>query len=87
MIETILDKMYSYVCDVIFFGIFNHTLRNIIFKVYAIIKIVFHSANREGMSILNNIADTLDIEDFIIMRLHTNDIMIDAFNFIKGYGI
>jgi len=41
----------------------------------------------EGMSILNNIADTLDIEDFIIMRLHTNDIMIDAFNFIKGYGI
>ena len=23
----------------------------------------------EGMSLLNNIADTLDIEDFIIMRL------------------
>lgn len=41
----------------------------------------------EGMSFLNNIADSLDIEDFIIMRLHTNDIMIDAINFIKGYGI
>lgn len=41
----------------------------------------------EGMSLLNNIADSLDIEDFIIMRLHTNDIMIDVVNFINGYGI
>lgn len=41
----------------------------------------------EGMSLLNNIADSLDIENFIIMRLHTNDIMIDAINFIEGYGI
>lgn len=41
----------------------------------------------EGMSLLNNIADLLDIEDYIVMRLHTNDIMIDAINFIEGYGI
>lgn len=43
--------------------------------------------NHEGMVLLSKIAETLDIEDSIVMSLHTNDIMIDAFNFIDGYGI
>lgn len=43
--------------------------------------------SHDGMFLLNKIAETLDIEDSIVMSLHTNDIMIDAFNFIEGYGI
>lgn len=43
--------------------------------------------SHEGMFLLNKIAETLDIEDSIVISLHTNDIMIDAFNFIEGYGI
>lgn len=43
--------------------------------------------SHEGMFLLNKIAETLDIEYSIVMSLHTNDIMIDAFNFIEGYGI
>ena len=43
--------------------------------------------SHEGMLLLNGIAETLDIEDSIVMSLHTNDIMIDAYNFIDGYGI
>lgn len=41
----------------------------------------------DGIQLLNQIAETLDVEDSIVMSLHTNDIMIDAFNFIDGYGI
>ena len=41
----------------------------------------------DGILLLNQIAETLDVEDSIAMSLHTNDIMIDAFNFIDGYGI
>ena len=41
----------------------------------------------DGNQLLNQIAETLDVEDSIVMSLHTNDIMIDAFNFIDGYGI
>ena len=41
----------------------------------------------DGIQLLNKIAETLDVEDSIVMSLHTNDIMIDAFNFIDGYGI
>lgn len=41
----------------------------------------------DGMALLNKIAETLDIEDSIVMSLYTNGIMIDAFNFIDGYGI
>lgn len=43
--------------------------------------------NHDGMKLVNNIAETLDVEDSIVMSLHTNDIMIDALNFIDGYGI
>jgi len=43
--------------------------------------------NHDGMTLLNKIAEKLDIEDSIVMSLHTNDIMIDAFNFIDGYGL
>lgn len=43
--------------------------------------------SHEGMQLLNTITETLDIEDSIVMSLHTNDIMIDAFSFIDGYGI
>lgn len=43
--------------------------------------------NYDGMQLLNKIAETLDVEDSIMMSLHTNDIMIDAFNFIDGYGL
>lgn len=48
---------------------------------------LFIELDHEGLSLLNNIAETLDIEDSIVMSLHTNDIMIDAINFIEGYGI
>lgn len=41
----------------------------------------------DGMVLLNKIAETLDVEDSIVMSLHTNDIMIDAFNFIDAFGI
>lgn len=41
----------------------------------------------DGIQLLNQIAETLDVEDSIVMSLHTNDIMIDAFYFIDGYGI
>ena len=41
----------------------------------------------DGIQLLNKIAEKLDVEDSIVMSLHTNDIMIDAFNFIDGYGI
>ena len=41
----------------------------------------------DGIQLLNQIAETLDVEDSIVMSLHTNDIMMDAFNFIDGYGI
>lgn len=43
--------------------------------------------NYDGMTLLNKIAEKLDIEDSIVMSLHTNDIMIDASNFIEGYGL
>lgn len=43
--------------------------------------------NYDGMQLINKIAETLDVEDSIVMSLHTNDIMIDAVNFIEGYGI
>ena len=43
--------------------------------------------SHEGMLLLNRIAERLDVEDSIVMSLHTNDIMIDALNFIEGYGI
>lgn len=43
--------------------------------------------NHDGMQLLNKIAETLDVEDSIMMSLHTNYIMIDAFNFIDGYGL
>lgn len=43
--------------------------------------------SHEGMLLLNRIAEMLDVEDSIVMSLHTNDIMIDALNFIDGYGI
>ena len=43
--------------------------------------------SHEGMFLLNKIAETLDIEDSIVMSLYTNNIMIDAFYFIEGYGI
>lgn len=43
--------------------------------------------NYDGMLLINKIAETLDVEDSIVMSLHTNDIMIDASNFIEGYGI
>ena len=38
----------------------------------------------EGMLLLNRIAERLDVEDSMVMSLHTNDIMIDALNFIEG---
>jgi len=43
--------------------------------------------NYDGVQLLNKIAEKLDIEDSIVMSLHTNDIIIDAFNFIDGYGL
>ena len=43
--------------------------------------------SHEGMLLLNMIAERLDVEDSIVMSLYTNDIMIDALNFIEGYGI
>lgn len=36
--------------------------------------------NNDGMQLLNEIAETLDVEDSM-MSLHTNDIMINVFNF------
>lgn len=41
----------------------------------------------EGMKLLNEISESLDVEDSIVMSLHLNDIMIDAYTFIDGYGI
>lgn len=49
--------------------------------------VLYVELNYDGMQLINKIAETLDVEDSIVMSLHTNDIMIDASNFIEGYGI